>query len=195
MPDQFLLPCSCGNSIPIETTQAGQTIECPACQLQLEVPSYSQIKKLPLEESATEGKRKSQPGEKNWGYGQGVLFATGLAILVIAGILAGVFFYLYSGTNVDSPIVQEEMKAKFGNFVDSMPPAERFTFWEENQKKNPPTEWKPPDHLFTQAFSKSFFTLAIVFSILSVVGLGCVISAFFVKKSGTDKRAKSKAKR
>lgn len=192
MPDQYLLPCSCGNSIPIETTQAGQSIECPACQLQVEIPSYSQIKQLQLEDSLVKAKSKPQP-RKEWGYGQGVLFALGLAMFLFFTILGGVFFFLYNRANVDTPTVDARMKGDFAAFVDKMPPADRFTFWEENQKVNPPSEWKPPDHLFTQAFSKAFFTLAIVCSILAVVGFACLMSAFFIKQGGTKKRAKQKS--
>ncbi|MGL6195868.1 MAG: hypothetical protein ACRC2T_13715 [Thermoguttaceae bacterium] len=46
MAQKYLLPCTCGESVPIETTQAGQTVTC-SCGLQLQVPTLLKIKKLP----------------------------------------------------------------------------------------------------------------------------------------------------
>ena len=193
MPNQYLLLCKCGKHIPVETTQAGQTVECSECQSQVEIPSYSQIKKLPLLEQAAE--EKSTPrGKKNWGYGQGVLFAAGMALLIIFGILASVFFYLSDKTNVKTPTFQEKKEA-FTQILDSMQPAEQFDFWEEEQKKHPPKEWKPASHLFTQTFSKTFFSLAIVCSVLTIVGLGCTVSALLVKQEVKRKKRKPRATR
>ena len=45
MPNLYMLTCSCGLSIPVETNQAGRTLDCP-CGQQLQVPSLSGILKL-----------------------------------------------------------------------------------------------------------------------------------------------------
>jgi len=47
MPQKYLLPCSCGKDVPIETSQAGGNALCD-CGRNLKVPTLLQIKKLPL---------------------------------------------------------------------------------------------------------------------------------------------------
>jgi len=47
MPQKYLLPCSCGKDVPIETSQAGGNVLCD-CGLSVQVPSLLKIKKLPL---------------------------------------------------------------------------------------------------------------------------------------------------
>jgi len=44
-PMQYLLPCSCGESIPLDVTQAGQTVTC-RCGKTQQAPSLLKIKKL-----------------------------------------------------------------------------------------------------------------------------------------------------
>lgn len=46
MSRHYLLPCSCGKSVSIEVSQAGQEVKC-VCGETLSVPSLLQIKKLP----------------------------------------------------------------------------------------------------------------------------------------------------
>jgi hypothetical protein len=47
MSQKYLLSCSCGKEVPIETAQAGGNVLCD-CGLSLKVPTLLQIKKLPL---------------------------------------------------------------------------------------------------------------------------------------------------
>ena len=47
MSQKYLLPCSCGKDVPIETAQAGGNVPCD-CGQSLKVPTLLQIKKLPL---------------------------------------------------------------------------------------------------------------------------------------------------
>ena len=191
MPNQYLLLCNCGKQIPIETTQAGQTVQCPECQTPVEIPSYSQIKKLPLLEQNAGAKSKPHR-KKKWGHGQGVLFAAGIAVLITFGTVAGVFFYMSYRMNVKAPTLDEKKQA-FVNVLESMMPAEQFAFWEEDQKKHPPKEWKPPTHLIMQSYAKTFLLLAIVCSVLAIVGLGFVLSALLVKQDVKQKKRKAKA--
>jgi hypothetical protein len=54
----YLLPCSCGQSVEIETSQAGQQVSC-SCGATLQVPSMLQIKSLPIAvHAANQGKLK-----------------------------------------------------------------------------------------------------------------------------------------
>lgn len=54
MSQKYLLPCSCGKFVPIETAQAGSDVVCQ-CGQSLKVPSMLKIKKLRTVEEALAG--------------------------------------------------------------------------------------------------------------------------------------------
>lgn len=63
MSQKYLLPCSCGKSVPVETSQAGSDVVCQ-CGETLKVPSMLKIKKLrPLEEALADELTTAQPVE------------------------------------------------------------------------------------------------------------------------------------
>ncbi|MDR0611111.1 MAG: hypothetical protein LBG58_13460 [Planctomycetaceae bacterium] len=63
MSQKYLLPCSCGRSLAIETSQAGQTLTCSCGQTQ-QVPSLLKIKNLPVaEERKTDNTKSSKAHE------------------------------------------------------------------------------------------------------------------------------------
>jgi len=57
LPKLYKLPCSCGLFIPVETNQAGLSLNC-SCGQQLQVPSFSGI--LKLEHIPEQGVRKNE---------------------------------------------------------------------------------------------------------------------------------------
>jgi hypothetical protein len=61
--DKYLLPCSCGKKIPVETTMAGQSIQC-SCGRTLDVPKLQGIRRLErfVETSDTPRKTSSRAG-------------------------------------------------------------------------------------------------------------------------------------
>jgi hypothetical protein len=65
---KYLLPCSCGRQVLIETTQAGERIRCE-CGAELEVPTLLEIARL---ERKAEGTVSTEQG--NWGGRQRMLF-------------------------------------------------------------------------------------------------------------------------
>ena len=68
MEGRYLLPCSCGQEIPVEPRQAGQEIRCD-CGASLEVPTMlgmAALEKAPSEPSHT-------PPSAPWGIRQGIV--------------------------------------------------------------------------------------------------------------------------
>ena len=51
MSQKYLLPCSCGKEVLIETSQAGGNVLCE-CERSLKIPTLLQMKRLPLAEEA-----------------------------------------------------------------------------------------------------------------------------------------------
>jgi hypothetical protein len=75
----FLLPCRCGNKVPIEKTQAGQQVRC-SCGLELDVPTMQAIGRL--EPAPVEG--PTAKAASRWGLWQGlVLLGAAIALPAI----------------------------------------------------------------------------------------------------------------
>jgi len=76
---KYLLPCSCGEKIPVRSTQAGETVRC-ACGAELEVPTMQEVTLLQKAEPAPDaGHARSAT---SWGRREGwMLFGTILLIV------------------------------------------------------------------------------------------------------------------
>ena len=120
---QYLLPCECGSTTPIDTSQAGGSVVC-SCGETLEVPSLRAIRDLtPLSE--TTEVRKYQ-----WNPTAGLLFVSGLIIAITGG---GVAFSMhrYSRLAVDFDLPREEDVAAWVAEVDTLPPEELIDMWND----------------------------------------------------------------
>jgi len=85
---KYLLPCECGATTPIEPTQAGQTITC-RCGATLDAPTMREIRGL--EPAAADS--TAAGSTRRWSAGRGAAFAVGLLVFLVAGGVAGVFFW------------------------------------------------------------------------------------------------------
>lgn len=80
MSTQYLLPCSCGSTTPVQTAQAGEQIRC-ACGAELTVPTLRALRNLPVDKSDV------QPPEFTWNPGYGLIFLGALGILAGVGLI------------------------------------------------------------------------------------------------------------
>lgn len=86
---KYLLPCACGNQIPIEPTDAGLTVAC-TCGAKVKVPSTRSIFALPrLSGEAADHASRSSTG---WGL-RNQLLTAGLVCLLLGGIWTGYLVY------------------------------------------------------------------------------------------------------
>jgi hypothetical protein len=77
---RYLLPCSCGQSIPIETIQAGQEVRCSCGQAQL-APTLREIRQLPEAELAMTQLRLMKEA---WSAKRTSIFAIGLIVAALS---------------------------------------------------------------------------------------------------------------
>jgi hypothetical protein len=83
MATKYLLACECGESLPVETAQAGQRVTCQ-CGRHLDVPTMRAIRQLPLcEETVVVKSRRS------WSPAKGAVFALGILIMVWGLLFSG----------------------------------------------------------------------------------------------------------
>ncbi len=81
MSPQYLLPCSCGQKLPVDAAQAGSRVRC-ACGAELEVPTLLHLKRL---EKVAPADRADETSEATWGARQRLALAG--AVLSFAGIV------------------------------------------------------------------------------------------------------------
>jgi hypothetical protein len=123
MPQQFLLPCSCGQKIRIANSQAGGQVNC-VCGQTLSVPTLRGIRQLEIAPASTP--LKAAPG---WTRVHGAFFASGLVLATIG--VALIVFYLYryaqiGGLAVDrSDDVIKAMSAQ----LDTLNPTQALEMW------------------------------------------------------------------
>lgn len=85
--DSYLLPCTCGRNVIVRTRQAGETVRCE-CGRDCAVPRLVEIRRLqPADVPAAAVRRQ-------WGGAQRFLVG-GLALMLVAGVAAGILYYQY----------------------------------------------------------------------------------------------------
>ena len=96
---KYQLPCSCGKSIPIEVSQAGQVVSC-SCGAQLDVPTLRLLRQLkPVAATAAVQARPV----RNWSAASRILFALGLAVAAFG--LWRAAYYQWGRSSLDTEAV------------------------------------------------------------------------------------------
>jgi hypothetical protein len=108
---KHLLPCPCGQSIRIDTSQAGERVTCGACGKAQDAPTYRAIKALPLDAADVAAAQKAAQRAVSWSPLQGGLFAAGLVLLLIG--ICGAVYCIYVVRQIDVPPPTEEQLAAF----------------------------------------------------------------------------------
>lgn len=106
------LTCSCGKSIRVTRSQAGQELSCE-CGQTLQVPTLRGLGQLPLWES--ESTTTALVQRKAWGGWRGTLFAAACAVFVISILPCAYFLYIRSQINT-SYTVTDEIAAGNANY-------------------------------------------------------------------------------
>jgi hypothetical protein len=119
---RFLLPCECGQSVPIELSQAGQKVRC-SCGRELAAPTLRGIRQL---QPATEHAASVRP-RASWNPVKGALFAAGSALL-LSGLIAAAYNYLlYYQTSQVKP--SDEEFADHLSRIEQMTPSDLWDAW------------------------------------------------------------------
>ncbi len=118
---KYLLPCQCGNQIPVDTRQAGQEVRCE-CGTTLEVPTMKGVTALDRDEVQQEGDKLHQPEMSGgWGVPQGVAVMGGM--LMLLGSVLFIFHY-WNAPPRDPP----------DSDLSELTPYESFYYWQQLRK-------------------------------------------------------------
>jgi len=125
MASRYLLPCDCGNSIAVDTAQAGTQVTC-SCGASLDVPTMRGLRDLdPVREDHAKEEKS-----RGWGAGHGALLL-GLILFIVG---AGPALYLYA-TIPEPPEYDPALDRQIiGRYVDSLSPAQT---WGEYRARRP----------------------------------------------------------
>ena len=119
MGQQYLLPCSCGQSVAVETGQAGDTVTC-ACGDRLTVPTFRQLTRLqPTADTVATS--------HGWGARQGLLLLG--SIVLIAALGATLYIWSDSPMSITDVITEDPSAALDLEQIDNMTPIDAWHFW------------------------------------------------------------------
>lgn len=179
MSQQYLLPCECGNKIPVTTAQAGRIVAC-SCGQEIKVPNLGALRQLEQAHTGTTSKQAVQ-----WNAGRGVLFVVGI-LLTIIGLLVGGW-----GSLILRQIDLEHEATHFNlaevadiEDVEKMPPADVYELW-KNVASHGPGQAGTARPLQAQAWAAYYRNMAITGFVIAAVGLVMAGSTLF---GGSAKR-------
>jgi hypothetical protein len=124
MTTKYLLPCGCGEELPIDIGQAGQNIVCK-CGRTIEAPTLRGIRQLTPAPVSDES--KGARGGAAWRPGQGVAFALGVLTTVVALAVGAERFYRRAA--LDTVDRFPDSGAMVDERIDGMPVDELWDFW------------------------------------------------------------------
>lgn len=123
MPANYLLPCSCGEKIAVDSSQAGLNVLC-SCGTKLAVPTMRGLSALERIEAAPKGSAAQRPSA--WGPRQGLIFL-GATILTFAALAAGFFWW----ATPSAPSLYAGYQEYNREFIDQKTPEELLEVWHE----------------------------------------------------------------
>jgi len=108
----YLLPCVCGKTVPVDVGQAGERVTC-SCGTQLDVPTLRQLRHLPRATPAAEPRPAA-----TWGPRQGIATATSIIVVVLLGWSAWIWWNEPVMPKFDpaerQKVVEEQIKTPLG---------------------------------------------------------------------------------
>jgi hypothetical protein len=119
-----------------------------------------------------------------WSRRQGILFATGLPIMIIALALATYFLFLRSKIDTSRP--EDQTRARDEAKIDAMSSEEVWTSWQSIRDAQL-QRFEAPEYIQNRDEARKFLILAIASVGVAGLGLGAMVAAFFVKPSPVRK--------
>ena len=170
MSQTFVVPCSCGASIPVQISQAGATVHC-SCGKTVDVPKLRELRKLePVVEPDTK-KRSS------WSQLQGSLFVGGMLAIMIA---SGSACYVWSFRQNFDTRKPDLSNVQFQYDISDIPLTRSWELWKEYGTRKI-DERPTPYHVLAREKVNALNRWLTFFGALGGAGAISLIAAFFVR--------------
>ena len=182
MSRRFLYPCDhCHQAIPIETTQAGNTIACSHCQAKLVLPTLKVIRGLP----EADGPREAAP--RRVSLVRASVFTGGLLLVLLSLGTAAVMGYQRSLLNT-SFSTQDDIK--LGNqTIDGMNYDQMWMAWQTLVAEGIGPKM-PLGYLEERKTANMLNQILIASAIAGVLGLGAMIGSTIGTRSSRAPKSK-----
>ncbi len=140
MANLFQLPCpSCDHQLEVSTRQAGQTLQCSGCGVDVEAPTLGAIKQLNPADVPEPGTKGAMSNARKG------LFTVGLALAVVLGC-AGAGVHLYANS-LHVPIDVPERLREIREDLQKATPIQIYDLANDMVKNNDLGEYKEPAFL------------------------------------------------
>ena len=169
----YLLPCTCGKSIPVTKLQAGQEVACDCGQRQV-APTLRAIQNLPEMEATVSRQRLVK---EPWSAGRTSTFATGLesskwataAVVICQVKVSGVESGL--PTKPEMKAYEEDMNTRIIDGLEPLQAYEQFLNWKKMGLSEPVSRKFDEEHEKLDKLkrtSKAFTALALLGLLITV---------------------------
>lgn len=188
MARQYLLPCpECGQKILIETTQAGQLVNCSGCQNQIKVGTLRDIKALATLESQQDSNEYRRKSVK--------MGAANRSVFVVAVLLIVFGGYLGVSKFIKANELQGKVDALQSRLTDNLAPEKvknyKLLLNEETPKQmlerwadvdeDKVAEWREHPIVANRRIAASDRLYAMIGAGLAITGLLAMLGAFTIK--------------
>ncbi|NLX55210.1 MAG: hypothetical protein GXY58_08860 [Planctomycetaceae bacterium] len=185
---KYLLPCSCGQSMAIEVSQAGQSVQC-TCGKTLDVPTMRLIRQLP---PADEVPEKTRVRDRHWSLRQRLFFSCGLALLM-GGLLSAAFFQMGRAGLETEERPWDNLERAYQD-IDTMDIEQTWELW-TNVRNESIGPYNPPPFIRHRLWSARWYRSITISLIVSAIGLVLTLSSFLARPQSPARRPAQPARR
>jgi hypothetical protein len=173
MSDKYLLPCECGQSVPIGISEAGKEVSC-VCGRKLPVPTLRAIRQLQPAQTSISTTPPS------WNPAKGFIFAVG-ALLLIGGLIVAVHSYFVYSNVVKYKPSSADLDYSL-EIIEQMTATDLWDAW-HFVKQHGLEAPRSSDFAMAQDMANAKLRQAYIGSIVALVGLVCALVSFFMPAS------------
>ncbi len=123
----------------------------------------------------------------NWSITQGLLFAGGIGLLLVASVATGLLFYVRSHAYTEAPDISSIPPVD--EQIDQWPADFTYDFWQhEVEQKLDLGAWQAPDFVYQRRVAAILSIMAYVSLALAFCGAASAILSFFLRSRASGDR-------
>lgn len=173
---QYLLPCSCGQKVPVEPAQAGGQVACP-CGQSLSVPTLRALRSLEPAGPEVATTRRAKGGK--WSRTQGAMFSIGLAVAVISLAIVAYTSFMFVQATPFTRDYTPELSELSAQEVDQLTALETYDEFVKMSSEGLGVIGTPPWVHFKKVVAEQKVVM-IGSGIAAALGILAVVASFFV---------------
>jgi hypothetical protein len=177
MATKYLLPCDCGQLIPIEGSQAGQPLTC-SCGQTLVAPGMRAMRELKPQQTEVDPEKRS---EGQWNPIAGTTFVAGAVVAVVALVVIG--FATISRTLLQPhlPVRDELQVQQWLEEIEASQPTELIAIWKDTVDRGLTEREGSPWQQLRQE-SQKYLRVGLIGGAVLAIGVALAASSVFLKR-------------